>query len=576
MAFDFSCEDWAERLQQGKTPMAEVETDKVLGQCAVDFFDKLRLPDVIGQPTMKVAAGDWFRDIIRVAFGAVDSETGHRACREVFNLIPKKNSKTTNAAALGIVALLMNDTPNITGLIVGPTMSVAQTCFQQVKGMIEADEYLKKRFKIQDHKQTITDISKDPKTGNPLNAKLVIKAFDVKVLTGGIPFFAIIDELHVMSQNVNASRVIAQIRGGMITNPNSLLIFITTQSDKPPAGVFKTELQYARAVRDGKIKNSAKLLPVLYEFPEAIQLSEDKVWQDPKYWPMVLPNLGRSISLDRLIDDYETARDKGIEELSVWSSQHLNIEIGLALHTDRWIGVDYWSDCVEIGLTLDDILERSEVVTAGVDGGGLDDLFGLAVCGKCRETRKLLFWFHAWAQGDVFKQRKEIAERLRDFEQAGDLTVCPEDDPTMDYRDVTEILEMINDTGLFPDEKAVGLDPQGVSELVDNLLLAGLTEEQLVGVPQGFKLSSAIWGMERKMKNKRLSHNGSPMMNWVLGNARSEQRGNAIYVSKQAAGKAKIDPLIAGFNAFMLMSFNPKPSEKLNLADFLNNPVMIT
>lgn len=553
MAFDFACPDWADKLLRGETPIADLDLDQEAAERAVSIFNKLRLPDVPGQPELAEAAGEWMRDIVRAIFGSMQTAASGPEVRqvgEVFVLVPKKNAKTTSAAAIALTFLLLNERRHADMLIIGPTQKISETAFEQAKGMIEADPegYLQKRFHVQDHKKQILD--------RKTKARLMIRTFGMDVLTGSKPVFVLIDEIHVLGSVEKAKDVIRQVRGGMLPFPESCLVMITTQSDHPPAGVFREELQYARGVRDGTITERVRTLPVLYEFPESVQTSEDKRWMDPELWHMVTPNLGRSITIDALMDGYQRAKEDGQHELIAWATQHLNVEVGLALHSNRWVGADFWQANVDPELVdLEAILSRAEVATIGIDGGGADDLMGLAVIGRCRATKDWLLWAKAWAHQTVLTRRKEIVPLLQEFEKLGQLTIC--EDPTQDLREVAEIASLLNERGLLPEQAAVGLDPAGVAALIDELAGAGLAPAQMVAVGQGYKLSSAIWGAERKLMDGTLRHGGTRLMAWCVGNARAEQRGNAVLITKETAGKAKIDPLVATFNAFMLMSRNP-------------------
>lgn len=547
--WNFSCPDWAERLRDGRSLVPDLPLDEGAARKAVAIFNKLRLPDVAGNPPLKEAAGDWQRDIVAALFGSVTAD-GYRQVRKLLCLVPKKNSKTTGAGAIGVTALLMDEAPRQPYYLYGPTQAIAQRGFDQASGMILADPVLRQRFSIKPHLKTIVDLRTE--------STLRVQTFDESVATGVIPKGMIVDELHILGKIHYAERVLGQLWGGLVSKPDGFLLEITTQSDQPPAGVFKAELDLARAIRDGRVTGkAATTLPVLYEFPESVQADPEQGWRDPAMWPQVLPNLGRSVQLDLLEGQFAEAVEKGGAELARWASQHLNIEIGLGLHSQRWRGADYWQQAaLPGGLTLDQLIERCEVIVFGIDGGGLDDLTGLNVVGRERGTGNWLSWSHAWVMREVLDLRKDIAPRLLDFEREGTLTLC--DTATQDLEEVADVAARLVESGLLPERGAVGIDPLAVGGLVDALIGAGVTEDQLVAIGQGFKLSSAVWSAERKLRDQTLLHDGSDMMAWCVGNAKAEQRGNAVYITKEAAGKAKIDPLVALFNGVKLMERNPE------------------
>lgn len=536
MKWDTSCPDWADRLQRGQTlcpelPLIAGEADK-----AIATFNLLRLPDVPGTPTLADAGGEWFTEIVRVLFGSWDPDTQFRHIRELFILCPKKSSKTTYAAALLLTAVIRSPRPRAEFLFIGPTQQVADLAFRQAAGMVSVDPVLSKKFLIQHHLKSITY--------RPTGASLKVKSFDPRVLTGVKPSGVLIDELHVIGEMNNADRVIGQLRGGLISQPEAFLVNITTQSERAPAGVFRSELTRARMVRDGESK--APVLPILYEFPPGID------WRDTANWWMVTPNRGKSIEVERLIPDYEQADASGEGELRRWASQHLNVEIGLALLSDSWIGANLWSRQARANITLQTILDQAEVIDIGIDGGGMDDLLGLAVIGRHAKTREWMLWAYAWANQPVLERRKAEAPRFMDFASDGDLSIT--DTIGDDVDELASLVASINATGRLD---KIGVDPSGLGSILEKLHAAGVPEDKIIGISQGWKMTGAIKTAERKLAEGSLIHGGQPLMAWCVGNAKVEPRGNAVIITKQAAGSAKIDPLMAAFNAVTLMSLNP-------------------
>ncbi len=546
----FACPDWWGKLQAGQTPIADVPLNKAKAAKALAFFNRLRLPDVPGKPALADACGEWFKEILCAFLASEDPETRQRLVWELLCMVPKKNSKTTYVAALGLTALYMEEAPNRQMLIVAPSQNISERCFSQAQLMIENDPKLAEIFKVQEHLKSITR----HKTGTQLD----VKTFDTSIVTGEIPVLTIIDELHELGKVSKAVRVMQQIRGGGITKQRGQVLMITTQSDEPPAGIWRTELDKARAIRDGKGGSSPIMLPVLYEFPVELQRNKD-YWSDKRNWHCVLPNLNLSIDPQALVDDYENNGKVSKETEQVWTSQHLNIEIGIGLGGDGWSGALHWADCIDEKLTgLDALLRRSEVCTIGVDWGGADDLAALYVLGREIGSKRWLGWGRAWARSTVFEQRKSIAPRLKQFEQDRDLVIAKsgEEQATM----AAEICQKVFDSGLLPEEEGIGLDSAGVALLVDALEAKGLTQPLVKAVMQGWKLQTAISSVPLKLEDRRFVHGDQSIMSWSVGNAKQTLRGSNYVVTKEVSGAAKIDMLMALFNAAMLMFQNPEAS----------------
>ncbi|KEZ72787.1 terminase, partial [Pseudomonas syringae pv. syringae FF5] len=164
----------------------------------------------------------------------------------------------------------------------------------------------------------------------------------------------------------------------------------------------------------------------------------------------------------------------------------------------------------------------------------------------------------------VLERRKGEAPRLHDFAKECHLTMVQVIGD--DLEEVADLAARVEKAGLLDQ---VGVDPAGIGGVLDALVAAGVPQEKIIGISQGWKLGGAIKTTERKLAEGGLIHGGQPMMAWCCGNARVEPRGNSILITKQASGSAKIDPLMATFNAVSLMSLNPE--SKGGMDDYLNN-----
>lgn len=538
-----ACPDWQERIIAGKSLIPFPPLYQEPAEMALRIFKQLRLVDVPGEPMMGEVTREWVYEFVAAIFGAYEPTSGVRLIQEFFLLISKKNMKSTLAAGVMLTALILNWRREAEFFIIAPTVEVANNSFKPAKAMIRADEELSALFQVQDHTRTITHRT----TG----ATLKILAAESDTVAGIKGTGVLIEEVWLFGKRAKAADMFTEAKGGLASRPEGFVIYLSTMSDEAPAGVFADLLKRAREVRDGKRVDN-RLLPVLYEFPK--EMLDSGTYRLPENFYITNPNMGASVSEAYLMGEFETAKADGEIALRRFMAKHLNVQISLSLTADYWAGADFWEESGNRPeIDLDWMLEHCEVIDIGVDGGGLDDLLGISAVGRLKDNPRMwAAWFHAWAHPSVLERRKEIAPVLLDFAKQGDLTIVHRIGDDSD--EVAGLAARVYQSGLLD---KCGLDPHGVGAILDAMLEYGVPEDAVVGVSQGWKLGAAIKTAERKLAEGCFIHSGSAMMNWVVGNARVEPRANGILITKQASGSAKIDPLMAMFDAVSLLSLNP-------------------
>jgi len=577
-----ACLDWKRRIRERRTLIPFSPLFPASAEAKMAVFTSLKIVDLGINPatgehwTIGESADEWLLDFVAAIFGAYNPETGEQMIRKGLLLVSKKNTKSTIAAGIMLTELICGWREYDENLILAPTIEVAGNSFKPACAMIRADEELDALLHIQEHVRLITQRN--------TKATLKVVAADSATVSGKKASRVLIDELWLFGKRPNADAMLREATGGQVSRAEGYTLYLTTQSDEAPAGVFKELLAYARNVRDGVIVDP-EFLAVLYEFPDEMIEAED--YLDPANFFITNPNLGKSVSQKWLESEFRQVATSDDGAKQVFYAKHLNIEIGMRLRNDRWAGADFWKRGADLSVTLDSIIERCEVIIVGLDGGGMDDLYGVTVLGRepheievaaedapeevqesvagTKRIKRWLSWSHAWAHRIVLERRKTIASKLTDLAAAGEVTLI--EDGAMsaglpaDVAAIIKLILRIKDAGKLC---CIAVDPAGLGEMIDALSEIGVTVENrstgsnyVIGAAQGYAMMNAIKTAERKLANGTLVHADQALMDWCVANLKIENTATAIRATKQNAGDAKIDPAMALFDAVTVMATNP-------------------
>lgn len=501
------------------------------------IFHELQITDLIGAPKIKDLPHAWYFDFVKSFFGAINLDERTRLIQEFFVLIPKKNAKSTISGLIMLTALIANPYQGAEFALIAASREVVNNAFIPIVECIKANQALSTLFKVYDNGDL--KYIKHNKTGAVLRITTPLMKTNQGKKWQGV----LIDEVALWQDVKNATSILNEISGNLINKKDAFIIYLTTQSHEAPHGVFKALLNKARAINEKGEPEilKTKFLPILYEFTQ--NEIKQGVHKNPENWHKVNPNLGRSVDFERLKQMQINAEQAGAEAIREFEAKYLNVEITTQASLDGWIGAEFWTQC-ERRFTLNQVLEKSEHLFVGIDGGGLDDLTGLAVLGIDKKG----LW-HIWAFGYGYKsvmERAGLAKRLMEFQAANECLIV--DRLGDDAIEIGKLIKKIYDTGKL---KRIGIDPRGVGDILIEIKRQGTPESLIEQVNQGVSLMGAEKTLSRKLAQKAVVIAKSDLMRFCVSNAVVEDRGDDYFLSKKSS-QFKIDPLMALLDAIAL------------------------
>lgn len=467
---------------------------------------------------------------------------GLRYYRELFLEIPRKNGKSTLAAALTLF-LLMADSNLAAGQKFEPGAEVyaAATTTRQAQAVFTPAEQMAARSDYADKLGILS--------GKKLTVEATLSTFEVisgdpakaEEKMGGNVSGAVIDETHVHKDR----RLIDTIETGTAGREQPLVVHLTTAGADTDGTIYAEKHDLALAIAAGKVKD-LRTWAVVYTIPEELV----DQWDDPETHAIANPGLGISVSREYIEEAVKKAKESEPLRLA-FLRLHLNVRTSTV---SRWLDLDVFDRSgAFLPPTMPEL--RAAVGYAGLDLSSSNDLTALAVvvprwgpdpADPAFEVEALDVILRVWTPlGRIDarppKERELFRRWLKEPAPIGGgpvLLGCEGD--TVDYDEVEEEAARLAD---WLELERLGFDRWGSKQMIQHLSAGGLTVAE---IGQGFAgFSPAMKETERIFLDLRMRHGGNPILRYAFENMAVEMdpAGNIKPNRKRSTGH--VDPAVA-------------------------------
>tara|TARA_R110000803_G_scaffold209612_1_gene279583 strand:+ start:702 stop:2267 length:1566 start_codon:yes stop_codon:yes gene_type:complete len=447
--------------------------------------------------------------IIRPLFGWKKPD-GTRKYRTSFIFLPRKNGKSTLAAAIILTLMYIDNEPGAEYYSAANDKAQAALVFDCAKIMIENNPKL----------SAFVDIFKSSIVYNSQGS--VYKAISRESGTKhGFNVSAFIfDEIHALKDDgtENLYQILETATG---SRRSPLAIAITTAGYNKNSQCWKL-YDYAKRVKEGSIIDPA-FLPVIFE------ADPDDDITDPETWAKANPGLGVSLKTEYMEREVLKASTLPSYE-NIFRRLHLN---QWTSSNSRWIPDAAITLCNE---AINEDLIKFAPCYGGLDLASTRDLTSFCLSWKIDETIITKHW--TFVPEDKANARTGQKDGVNYLEWSDYLEITPGN--VTDYNFVeAKILQLCSEYNV----KAIAYDRWNSSQLVINLIEHGV---KMSAYGMGYKsLSPATKELEVAILKQNFVYGNCPVMRWQFGNVSivSDPAGNI----KPAKDKSvdKIDTIIS-------------------------------
>jgi phage terminase large subunit-like protein len=459
-----------------------------------------------------LVAQAWQHFIIGSLYGWVHKDTGLRRFKEGLVFVGRKNGKSTMVSGLANYGCSKDGEKGADVYLLANSMKQARVIFEECQKMIWASHLLSKHFRV------LRDAIHYDKTFS----KIEPQASDSEKLDGLNAHLAIFDEIHEYKDY----KLINVIKNSTGARKQPLILYITTagyQLEGPLVDYYSK----AADVLDGVIEDERS-------FYFIAEIDEGDDIEDPKNWIKANPNIGVTLDLDTLIEEWN-ARKHIPAERNDFITKRLNVFV----KSDEQSFLDY-EVIKRNDKTID--IEKLEGMPCigGFDLSQTED-FTSACLEFWLDTGEIFILSHSW-----IPRKKVIADNEKipyyELEKEGLLTICEGE-----YVEYEKVLNWFIDQSKRFRIELITFDPANAFRLVKDLENYGFKTEV---VRQGaITLSPALKDVKELFLDGKVIFNNNRLFRWYINNVKLVEDRNGNWMPTKQNRYRKIDGFMAFLNA---------------------------